>query len=137
MVQTISNNLMILTSQGKLCKVIKFLIQFICQLLIIDSKQAFGIKIVKTPQIVQIIHNAGFDCLFIDLEHSTLSLEDMSQFCIMGIQLGITPFVRVPYQCGDGFVQRVLDGGALGVIFPHIYNRSMPSIISNKAININ
>jgi len=137
MVQTISNNLMILTSQGKLCKVIKFLIQFICQSLIIDSKQAFGIKIVKTPQIVQIIHNASFDCLFIDLEHSTLSLEDMSQFCIIGIQLGITPFVRVPYQCGDGFVQRVLDGGALGVIFPHIHNRSMPSIIFNKAININ
>ena len=102
--QTISNKLITSLSQGKLCKVIKFLIDFICQLLI--PKEAFGIKIVKTQQIVQIIHNAGFDCLFIDLEYSILSLEDISQFYFIGIQLGITPFVRVLYQCGDGFVQR-------------------------------
>ncbi|RGP63942.1 transcriptional regulatory [Fusarium sporotrichioides] len=36
--------------------------------------------------------------------------------------MGITPFVRVPHQCGNGFVQKVLDGGAMGVIFPHITN---------------
>lgn len=79
-----------------------------------------GIRLVKNTQVVHLAANAGFDALFIDLEHSTLSIEDSSQHCIVALQLGITPFVRVPYQCGDGYVQKVLDGGAMGVIFPHI-----------------
>lgn len=76
------------------------------------------------PQIVRLAKNAGFDSLFIELEHSTLSLDQASALCSAGLHIGITPFVRVPYQCGDGFVQRVLDGGALGVIFPHIHSKS-------------
>ena len=72
---------------------------------------------------VQLAKNSGFDSLFIDLEHSTLSINDASYLCMAGLQIGITPFVRVPYQCGNGFVQRVLDGGAMGVVFPHIHNR--------------
>ncbi|KIX95352.1 uncharacterized protein Z520_08869 [Fonsecaea multimorphosa CBS 102226] len=66
---------------------------------------------------------AGFDALFIDLEHSALSVNDASQLCTIGLLAGTTPFVRVPYQCGDGLVQRVLDGGAMGVIFPHVSTR--------------
>ncbi|KAI1616210.1 Pyruvate/Phosphoenolpyruvate kinase-like domain-containing protein [Exophiala viscosa] len=85
--------------------------------------KAFGIKLVTSAAVVQIASQAGFDSLFIDLEHSTLSLNDASQLCTAGLLAGITPFVRVPYQCGDGFVQRVLDGGAMGVVFPHVSSR--------------
>lgn len=74
---------------------------------------------------VQLAANGGYDALFIDLEHSTLSVENASQLCVTGLHAGITPFVRVPYQCGDGFVQRVLDGGAMGVVFPHIHDKSL------------
>ncbi|KAI0972282.1 Pyruvate/Phosphoenolpyruvate kinase-like domain-containing protein [Xylaria arbuscula] len=84
--------------------------------------KAFGIKLSTNPQVVQLAHNAGFDSLFIDLEHSTLSIDDASKLCCAALLGGITPFVRVPFQCGDGFVQRVLDGGAMGVIFPHIHS---------------
>jgi 2-keto-3-deoxy-L-rhamnonate aldolase RhmA len=82
--------------------------------------QAFGIKLVPSAAVVQVAQQSGFDALFIDLEHSTLSINDASQLCTAGLLAGITPFVRVPYQCGDGFVQRVLDGGAMGVVFPHV-----------------
>ncbi|KAK1976395.1 HpcH/HpaI aldolase [Colletotrichum cereale] len=82
-----------------------------------------GIRLVTNTQIVHLAANGGFDALFIDLEHSTLSVQDASSHCTVGLQLGITPFVRVPSQCGNGFVQKVLDGGAMGVIFPHIYGR--------------
>jgi 2-keto-3-deoxy-L-rhamnonate aldolase RhmA len=75
--------------------------------------------------IVAIAVQAGYDSLFIDLEHTTLSLRDASQLCITALASGITPFVRVPYQCGQGFVQRVLDMGAMGVIFPHIRSAGM------------
>lgn len=75
---------------------------------------------VTNPLVVQLARNAGFDSLFIDLEHSTLSLADASAIACAGLLTGLTPFVRVPYQCGMGFIQQVLDGGATGVIFPHI-----------------
>ncbi|KIW67845.1 hypothetical protein PV04_07067 [Phialophora macrospora] len=99
-----SNNLYTLYRAGSLCK-------------------AFGIKLAPYPAVVQIAKAAGFDALFIDLEHSTLSINDASQLCTTGLLAGITPFVRVPYQCGNGFVQRVLDGGAMGVVFPHVSTR--------------
>ncbi|OAL48822.1 HpcH/HpaI aldolase [Pyrenochaeta sp. DS3sAY3a] len=84
---------------------------------------AMGIRMVTDTQVVHLAANAGFNALFIDLEHSSLSIRDASQHCIVGMQLGVTPFVRVPYQCGNGFIQRVLDGGAMGVVFPHIHGR--------------
>ncbi|KAF4466555.1 aldolase [Fusarium albosuccineum] len=84
--------------------------------------KAFGIRLVTNPSIVQLAYNAGFDALFIDLEHSNLSIDDASRHSMFATVLGITPFVQVPYQCGNGFVQRVLDGGAMGVVFPHIHN---------------
>jgi len=100
---TCTNNLVTKAAAGQLCK-------------------AFGIRLHANPQVVQLAKNAGFDSLFIDLEHSTLSIDDASQLACAGLLGGITPFVRVPFQCGNGFVQRVLDGGAMGVIFPHIHS---------------
>lgn len=87
--------------------------------------QAFGIRLVTNPAVVQLARNGGFDAIFIDLEHSTLSIDDASQHCTAALQTGLTPFVRVPHQCGNGFVQRVLDGGAMGVVFPHVHNPGM------------
>ncbi|KAH7029869.1 Pyruvate/Phosphoenolpyruvate kinase-like domain-containing protein [Microdochium trichocladiopsis] len=86
--------------------------------------KSFGIKISANAQVVQVAHNACFDSLFIDLEHGWLSLDEASNLCNVGLLSGITPFVRVPHQCGNGFVQRVLDGGAMGIVFPHIENKS-------------
>ncbi|KAM0429993.1 hypothetical protein ACHAPT_005999 [Fusarium lateritium] len=87
--------------------------------------KAFGVRLVTNPQVVQLAKNAGFDSLFIDLEHSTLSVDDASKLCCAGISLGITPFVRIPHQSGNGFVQKVLDGGAMGVIFPHVTSAAL------------
>lgn len=85
--------------------------------------QLFGIRLVSNPSIVYLAKNAGFDALFIELEHSTLSTEEVTRLCMVSLPNGITPFVRVPYQCGYGLVQRVLDSGAMGIIFPHIHNK--------------
>ena len=53
------------------------------------------------------------------MEHCTFSLDLTSQICVTALALGVTPFVRVPAIDGD-FISRVLDGGAMGVIGPHI-----------------
>ena len=63
---------------------------------------------------------AGYDTLFIDLEHTTITIKEASHLCMQALNLGITPFVRVPHECGDGMAQRVLDMGAMGFITPHV-----------------
>ena len=82
-------------------------------------------KLSSNAQVALLARNAGFDALFIDLEHGWLTIGEASNLCLTGLLAGITPFVRVPHQCGNGFVQRVLDGGAMGVIFPHIHSAGM------------
>ncbi|GJN86284.1 hypothetical protein PLIIFM63780_009863 [Purpureocillium lilacinum] len=82
--------------------------------------KALGVRLVTNAQIAQLAKNAGFDSLFIDLEHSTLSIDNASSLSCACLLIGLTPFVRVPHQCGNGYVQKVLDGGAMGVVFPHV-----------------
>ncbi|RDW71015.1 hypothetical protein BP6252_07578 [Coleophoma cylindrospora] len=81
---------------------------------------ALGVKVVASNEIILLAKAAGYDSVYIDLEHSVFSLKDASRLCSASLLSKITPFVRVPYQCGNGFVQRVLDGGAMGIVFPHV-----------------
>jgi len=77
------------------------------------------VRLVRTVEIARIANTAGFDTLYVDLEHSSFSLETCGQICMAALEAGITPFVRVPANTPD-YISRVLDGGALGVIAPHI-----------------
>jgi 4-hydroxy-2-oxoheptanedioate aldolase len=75
------------------------------------------VRLVRGIEIARIAKTAGFDSLYVDLEHSSFSLETTSQICIAALEAGVTPLVRVP---GVADVQRILDAGALGIIAPHV-----------------
>jgi 4-hydroxy-2-oxoheptanedioate aldolase len=77
------------------------------------------VRLVRGIEIAQIARTAGFDTLYVDVEHSSLSLETTGQICIAALAAGIAPFVRVPANTPE-YISRVLDGGALGVIAPHV-----------------
>jgi 2-keto-3-deoxy-L-rhamnonate aldolase RhmA len=77
------------------------------------------VRLVQGVEIARIAKTAGFDTLYVDLEHSMFSIGACSQICMMALEVGVAPFVRVPAH-GPEFVSRVLDGGALGVIAPHV-----------------
>ncbi|MFM0490041.1 HpcH/HpaI aldolase family protein [Paraburkholderia graminis] len=77
------------------------------------------VRLVRTVEIVTIAKTAGFDTFYIDLEHSTLSLETTAQICMAAMNADIAPFVRLPNLAPD-VIARILDGGALGVIAPHV-----------------
>jgi len=62
---------------------------------------------------------AGFDTLYVDIEHSSFSLDTCGQICMAALEAGIAPFVRVPANTPD-YIARVLEGGALGIIAPHV-----------------
>jgi 4-hydroxy-2-oxoheptanedioate aldolase len=75
------------------------------------------VRLVRGIEIARIAKTAGFDSLYVDMEHSSFSLETTSQICMAALEAGVTPFVRVP---GVADVQRILDAGALGIIAPHV-----------------
>ena len=77
------------------------------------------VRLVRSIEIATIARTAGFDTIYIDLEHNVFSLDAAGQICIACLSLGIAPFVRVP-SYDPHFVARVLDLGALGVIAPHV-----------------
>jgi 4-hydroxy-2-oxoheptanedioate aldolase len=79
------------------------------------------VRLVRNVEIARIARTAGFDTIYIDLEHSSLSLESCSQICIAAMEAGIAPFVRVPANTPD-YIARVLEGGALGIIAPHVHS---------------
>jgi 4-hydroxy-2-oxoheptanedioate aldolase len=77
------------------------------------------VRFARSIEIAQIAKTAGFDTLYVDMEHNTLTLDATCQICIAAQQIGITPLVRVPANTSD-YICRVLDGGAMGVITPHV-----------------
>ena len=79
------------------------------------------VRLVRSVEIARIAATAGFDTLYVDLEHSSFSLETCSQICIAALEAGIAPLVRVPANTPD-YIARVLEGGALGVIAPHVHS---------------
>lgn len=77
------------------------------------------VRLTRTVEIAGIAKTAGFDSLYIDLEHSPLTIDATAQICFTSLALGIAPFVRVP-SFSPEYISRVLDGGAMGIIAPHV-----------------
>ncbi len=90
-----------------------------------------GIRVVGTVDIAKAMKTAGFDWLFIDLEHGALSIETASQLAIAALDVGIAPIVRVPN--GEfSLATRLLDNGALGIVVPHVDTAEEARVIADK-----
>jgi 4-hydroxy-2-oxoheptanedioate aldolase len=78
-----------------------------------------GVRSLRGIEVARAMKTAGFDFLFIDLEHGTTSIETASAISIAALDAGITPIVRVPHM-ELKMASRCLDGGALGIVVPHV-----------------
>jgi len=88
---------------------------------VMDSGQlALGAYVaLSDPQIVEIIGISGFDAVFIDMEHTAFDLSLVQQMIVAADLVDITPIVRVS-DSDPGFILRVLDMGAQGIVIPHV-----------------
>src|ERR1043165_2227383 len=78
-----------------------------------------GIRLVRNVDIIKIMKAAGFDWMFIDCEHGSMSIETACELSVAAQDSGVAPIVRVPY--GQlTMATRVLDGGAMGIVIPHV-----------------
>ena len=78
-----------------------------------------GIRTARTVDIAKMMKTAGYDWLFIDLEHGPMSIEFATTLAVAALDTGISPIVRVPFM-EHSMATRVLDNGALGIVMPHV-----------------
>lgn len=86
-----------------------------------SGKTVIGCELsrLRSPDVPRLFAAGGFDFVFIDTEHSALSLETVADMVATARATGIVPIVRVS-QAEYTLVARTLDQGAQGIIIPRV-----------------
>ncbi len=88
-----------------------------------DGKPALG-AVISLPcaPVAQVLAQAGFDWLWIDMEHGPINLETAHGMIQATQGTETVPVVRVPWNL-HWLAKPVLDAGAMGIIFPFIRSK--------------
>jgi len=78
-----------------------------------------SVRLTRSPEVVFLARGAGFDGVFVDLEHSTISADVVSTISMTALAAGMTSLVHVSSAHSEA-IGPCLDGGALGIIVPHV-----------------
>lgn len=86
-----------------------------------DGKLALGLGVfqLQGASVPLLAREAGYDWLFIDMEHGPFTVHQVAQLSLSALATGIAPIVRIPAGAIDEG-SRALDSGAMGVIVPHV-----------------
>ena len=79
----------------------------------------FTVSLARTVSVAALAQAAGFDWMFLEMEHGLLPMETAAQIGQMGLLTGIAPIPRVP-AAEFSMATRMLDAGALGIVMPHV-----------------
>ncbi len=71
-----------------------------------------------SPEVAEILYEAGFDWLWIDMEHGSLEMKDV-QRVLQAVGDKCTCIIRVPSN-DDVWIKKVLDIDPAGIIVPHV-----------------
>ena len=71
------------------------------------------------PDIYRAMARSGFDFLWIEMQHSPLTYQEVARMIWAGRDLPAIPFIRVP-DATEGDIQKAVDIGALGIIVPMV-----------------
>lgn len=99
-----------------------------------DKKATLGSWItLNHPSIAEIMADAGFDWLCVDMEHSVTDYYEAQQLIAAIQSKGLKAFVRVG-ENNTRIIKRVLDAGADGIIVPSV-NSKADAELAVKAVN--
>src|ERR1700743_1995642 len=74
---------------------------------------SLGIRNARSSEIVRLAHGAGFGIVWIDLEHSSIPLENAAQIAATALDLGLEGWVRTAER-DYTIIGRLLDSGVTG-----------------------
>lgn len=77
---------------------------------------------VTSPAFIIMAESAGFEFVFIDMEHGMQTLEQVSHMIMVARLAGIAPLVRVR-DLQYNLIAGVLDAGAMGIMLPRVETR--------------
>lgn len=85
-----------------------------------EGRQVVGGTVASSdPDIYCAMANAGFDFLWIEMQHSPLTYQDVARMIWACRDAPAIPFIRVP-DATEGDIQKAVDIGALGIIVPMV-----------------
>src|ERR1700719_3056357 len=93
---------------------------------------SLGIRNARTAEIVRMAKTAGFSIVWIDLEHSSISIDCAVQIIASAADLELEAWVRVPER-EYGVIGRLLDGGATGIVAPRVETEEEARRVVNAA----
>jgi 2-keto-3-deoxy-L-rhamnonate aldolase RhmA len=93
---------------------------------------SLGIRNARTAEIVRMAKTAGFGMVWVDLEHSSISIDCAVQIIASASDLEMEAWVRVPER-DYGVIGRLLDGGATGIIVPRVETAEEAQKVVNAA----
>src|SRR5256885_237190 len=87
---------------------------------LMEGKQITGATVFSPdPNIYCAMANAGYDFLWIEMQHSPLTFEDVSRMIWACRGASAMPFIRVP-DATESEIQKATDIGAVGIIVPTV-----------------
>src|SRR4030095_7165543 len=87
---------------------------------LLDGRQVVGGTVLSPdPNIYCAMANAGFDFLWIEMQHRPLGYQDVARMVFACRGSAAIPFIRVP-DATEGDIQKATDIGALGIIVPTV-----------------
>src|SRR5580704_7310346 len=97
-----------------------------------ESLLSLGIRNARTAEIVRMAKTAGFGLVWLDLEHSSISVDCAVQIMASAADLGLEAWARVPER-EYGAIGRLLDGGATGIVAPRVETAEEAQQVVNAA----
>lgn len=97
-----------------------------------DGKVLVGtwVNTLRDPLVMRLVGGAGFDYVFVDMEHSSITEDILSDMCLIARDYDVTPIVRPVNPNNLQQNGRLLDIGAAGMIIPHVDNKPQVETIA-------
>lgn len=89
-----------------------------------------GVRNARTGDIARMASTSGYDVVWIDLEHSSMSVDVAAAIAATAHDLGLAAWVRVPER-EYGVIGRLLDSGATGIIAPKIETAAEARLVTD------
>jgi 2-keto-3-deoxy-L-rhamnonate aldolase RhmA len=101
---------------------------------VLKGEVVYGIMVRqgRDPGVTTLVGKAGFDFVFIDMEHGAYSLETVADLIRGAKSVGCAPIIRVP-AAERYFISRILDAGAEGIMVPMTSTREQAERIVSYA----